>query len=212
MAVVIMTTMLAVVMIVLFVAMVLIVAVIMRPAMVRGMRVRCMMVRFRRGMRVARIGAAFGIKGRLDLDDARAKPLHHGFDDMIMPDTQGLSRDLGRQMPVAEMPGKANQMMRVAAADLEKPLRSGHDLDQPAVFKHQRVTAAQRDRVLKIKQEFKPPRARHHHPPPVTIIEIKHDGIGRRLAPAVLSQNLGSPDHRSTVLASARLPLCMITP
>jgi hypothetical protein len=91
-------------------------------------------------------------------------------------------------------------MLRIAAADFKKPFRSGHHLDHPAVFEHQRVTAAQGDRVFKIEQKFKPASAGHHHATPVTIVEIEHDGIGRRLAPAVLSQNLGSPDHRPTVL------------
>lgn len=103
-------------------------------------------------------------------------------------------------MPVAEMPGEANQVLRIAAADFEKPLRSGYHLDQPAVFEHQRVTAAQGDRVFEIEQEFKPSRAGHHHATPVTIVEIEHDSIGRRLAPAMFSQNLGSPDHRPIVL------------
>jgi hypothetical protein len=54
-------------------------------------------------------------------------------------------------------------------------------LDQPAVFQHQRIAAAQRDRVFQVEQEFEPARARHRHPPPVPVVEIEHDGIGRRL-------------------------------
>ena len=43
-----------------------------------------------------RVGAALGIERRLDLDDARAEPLHHRLDDMIAADPQPLRHDLGR--------------------------------------------------------------------------------------------------------------------
>ena len=57
-------------------------------------------------MRMARrIGAAFGIERCLDLDNARAQPLHHRLDDVIPADAQPLAHDLRRQMAVAEMPG-----------------------------------------------------------------------------------------------------------
>src|SRR5262245_64919835 len=51
-----------------------------------------------------RVGAAFGIERRLDLDHARAQPLHHLLYHVIPPDAQTLAHDLRRQMAVAEMP------------------------------------------------------------------------------------------------------------
>jgi hypothetical protein len=100
-------------------------------------------------------------------------------------------------MTVAEMPGQTNQMLRVAAPDLEQRLRRRDHLDQPAIFQHQRVTAAQRNRVFKVEQEFKSARARHRHPPPVPVVEIEHDGIGRGFTPAMLTMDLGCADHAS---------------
>ena len=143
----------------------------------------------------AGIGAAFGIERRLDLDDARAQPLHHRLDDVIAADAQALRHDLRRQMAVAEMPGDPDQMQRIGAADLEQRLGGRDHLDQPAVFQHQRIAAAQRDGVFQIEQEFQPARARHRHPPPVPVVEIEHDGIGRGLRPAMLAQNVGRADH-----------------
>ena len=93
------------------------------------------------------------------------------------------------------MPGDANQMLRVGAPDLGQRLRRGDDFDQSAVLEHQRVAAAQRDRIFKVEQEFKSPRARHRHPPPVAIVEIEHDGVGRRCRPAMLSLDPGGADH-----------------
>ena len=93
-------------------------------------------------------------------------------------------------MTIAQMPGDANQMLQIAAADFHQRLRRRHDLHQPAVLEHQRITAAQRHRIFEIQQELKPAGSRHGHSPPVTIVEIKHDGIGRRLVPAMLAANL----------------------
>ena len=159
----------------------------------------CMRVGFRRMGVTARIGAAFGIERRLDLDDARAQPLHHRLDDVIAADAQALRHDLRRQMAVAEMPGDPDQMQRIGAADFEQRLRGGDHLDQPAVFQHQRIAAAQRDGVFEIEQEFQPARARHRHPPPVPVVEIEHDGIGRGLRPAMLAQDFCRADHAGTL-------------
>ena len=139
-------------------------------------------------MRMARrIGAAFGIERRFDLDDPRAQPLHHRLDDVIAADAQALRHDLRRQMAVAEMPGDPDQMMRIGALDLEQRLRRRDHFDQPAVFQHQRVAAAQCDGVFEVEQEFEPARARHRHPPPVPIVEIEHHGIGGGFRPAMLA-------------------------
>jgi hypothetical protein len=36
----------------------------------------------------------------------------------------------------------------------------------------------------------------------VPVVEIKHDGIGRRFLPAMLSENFGRADHRVSLKAS----------
>ena len=113
-----------------------------------------------------------------------------------------LRHDLRRQMAVAEMPGDPDQMLRIVAADLGQRLGGRDHLDQPAVVEHQRVAAAQRHRVFEVEQEFEPARAGHRHPPPVAVVEIEHDGIGRRLAPAMLALDLGGADHVSVLAAS----------
>jgi hypothetical protein len=156
---------------------------------------RCVGVALRMGVAAAGIGAAFGIERRFDLDHAGAQPLHHRLDDMVAPDPQAPGHDLRRQMAVAEMPGDANQMMRIGAADLNQRLGRGDHLDQPAIFEHQRIAAAQRHGVFEIEQELQPARARHRHPPPVAVVEIEHDGIGRRLAPAMLALDSRGADH-----------------
>jgi len=135
----------------------------------------------------AGIGAAFGIERRLDLDHARAEPLHHLLDHVIAPDTQTLGHDLRRQMTVAEMPGDPDQMVRIGPANFNQRLRRRDHFDQPAVVEHQCIAAAQRDGVFQIEQEFKPARSGHRHAPPVPIVEIEHDGVDWCLRPAMLT-------------------------
>jgi len=149
-------------------------------------------------MRMARrIGAAFGIERCLDLDNARAQPLHHRLDDMIAADAQALRHDLRRQMAVAEMPGDPDQVQGIGDADLKQRLRGRNHLDQPSVFQDQCIAAAQRNRVFKIEQKLEPARARHRHPPPVPVVEIEHDGIGRGVRPTVLAFDMRRADHGS---------------
>ena len=102
------------------------------------------------------------------------------------------------------MPGEPNQMLRIGAPDLEQRLRRRDDLDQPTIVEYQGVAAAQRDRVFQIEQKLEPARAGHRHPPPVPVVEIEHDGIGRRLAPAMLSPDLRRADHMITASRPCR--------
>ena len=181
--------------VVMMVITVMMVTAIMRRMVVRGMIVTGMGMRGFRRVGVAGIGAAFGIERRLDLDDARAEALHHRLDHVIPADAKALRHDLGRQVAIAEMPSDPDQMQGIGAADFEQRLGGRHHLDEPSVFQHQRIAAAQRDGVFQIEQEFQPARARHRHPPPVPIVEIEHDGIGRGLRPAMLAQDFGRADH-----------------
>ena len=120
------------------------------------MSVRCMVVGVAGRMRVAvtGIGAAFWIERRFDLDQARTQPLHHCFDHVVAPDAQAPSGDLCRQVTIAEMPGDTNQMLRIAAADFHQRLRRRHDLDQPAILKHQCIASTQGDRIFEIEQKL----------------------------------------------------------
>lgn len=141
------------------------------------------------------VSPAFRVERCLDFDDARAEPAHHVFDHMIAPDAQALRRDLRRQMPVAEVPGDAHQMMRILAADFRQWLGRSHDLDQPSILQHKRIAAAQRGRRFQIEQEFKPTRPGHREPPAMPVVETQHDGIRRRLRPAMLRLHVRRADH-----------------
>src|SRR3954452_3632667 len=98
-------------------------------------------------------------------------------------------------MAIAEVPSKPDQMLRILSLDFDQRLGGGNDLDQATVVEHQRIAAAQCDRMFEVEQEFEPAGAYHRHPPPVPVIEIEHDRIGCGFTPTVLPLDMGGAHH-----------------
>ncbi len=158
-------------------------------------------------MPAARIGPAFRIEWRFDFDHARAKPLHHVLDHMVAADTKSLADNLRRQMTIAEMPGDTHEMMRIVAPDFDELLRCGNDFDQPPVFQHQRIAAAQRKSVLKIEQKLQASRSGHRHAAAMTIVVIEHDGVGGGLGPLVLRKDFRRSDQRISTFSGVMISI-----
>lgn len=153
------------------------------------------------GLGRLRVGTAFRIERRLDLNDFRAEPLQHRLDDVIAADPQALCHQLRRQVAVAEMPSDADQLLRILAADFDQRLGGGHHFDHAAIFQHQRVAAAQRHCVFEIEQELQAAGADHCGAPAMPVVEIQHHGVGRGLIPTMLAFDVRCADHLSlTVL------------
>lgn len=174
------------------------------------MAVVIMMIMTMRGMAAAGIGAAFRIERRFDGDDARTKTAHHVLNDVIAADAKALADDLRRQVPVAEMPGDPHEMMRIGAANFHQRLRRRDHLDQPPVFQHQRIAAAQRDGFLQVQQELQPARTGHHHPPPVPVVETEDHRVSGGLGPANLRANLRCADHEVSFCTSPPIMTSML--
>jgi hypothetical protein len=163
--------------------------------MIVVLRMIIMGVRCAVSVTIAGIGSTFRIERGFDLDDARAEPLHHGFDHVVMTDAKTLSDNLGRQMAVAKMPGQPHEMRRISASNFDKLLRGSYHLDQPAIFQHQSIAAAQGDRFFKVEQEFKTAGTRHRHTAAMTVVETEHDSISCRLDPTMMRMHVRCTDH-----------------
>ena len=74
---------------------------------------------------VVAVGAAFRLERRAAAGDLRAQLAQHVLDHVVVADAQASRQDLGRQVPVAEMPGKARQPLRIGGGDLEDVLVRG---------------------------------------------------------------------------------------
>ena len=91
-------------------------------------------------------------------------------------------------------------MLGLDPANFNKRLGGSDHLDQPAIVEHQRIAAAQRDGIFQIEQKIKPARPGHRHAPPMPVVEIEHDRIGRRLRPAMLPNDTCRADHADMLL------------
>jgi hypothetical protein len=59
--------------------------------------------------------------------------------------------------------------------------------------------------VFEVEQKLKAARASHRHSPPVPVVEIEHDGIGRRFGPMVVRPYLRRAYHAKLLTASGPL-------
>lgn len=141
------------------------------------------------------IGPAFGIKSRLDRANLTAEPLHHRLDHMVGPNAQPLPRDLNREVPVAKMPGKAQQMLRARRTDFDEFLGRPHHLDDATIFKLERVARAQCNGFRQIEQKVQPADSFHREPPAMAIVKIEHDRISRITFPIAFGDDFGGADH-----------------
>lgn len=173
---------------------VIMVMVIMVVRTVIMMMIVAMMMRMHR----LRIGPALGVESGLDSPDLPAEALHHRLDHVVAADAQLLPRDLNRQMPVAEMPGEAQQMLRAFRADLGQRLARAQDFHQAPILELQRVARAQGDRLRQIEQEIQAAHAFHGEAAAMAIIEIEHHGIGGIAAPISPGDDFRGADHEGS--------------
>ena len=99
------------------------------------------------------IGAAFGIEWCFDFLNRSPKAKQHVADHVVAAQADHRFGDLGGQMPVADLPGKRQEVPGVPAPHLHQLFRFGADLDDAAIVKHQPVAMAQQPRLRQIKQK-----------------------------------------------------------
>jgi hypothetical protein len=152
-----------------FVAVIMVMMMIIMPVMMR-LRSLC-------------IGPALGVEGGLDGSHLPTKALHHRLDHMVAADAQALPRDLHREMPVAEMPGEAQEMLRAFGADFRQRLARPHHFHHAAVFQLQGIARAQGHRLGQVEQDIQSAHGFQREAAAMAIIEIEHHRIGRFPAP-----------------------------
>src|SRR5215472_14844888 len=81
-----------------------------------------------------RVGAALGIKWRLDGDGFGAETRQQRFDRGIAPHAQAIGKELHRHVTVAEMPGETRERGEVLGARLDQRLGLRDHLNKSAVL------------------------------------------------------------------------------
>jgi hypothetical protein len=84
----------------------------------------------------------------------RFETMEHILDHMVRPNAKNLVSDFGGQMPIAQMPSKAHELIGIFMPDLDNKLRSGLDLQQPAVIKLQAIAIGHRNHVRKVEKDI----------------------------------------------------------
>ena len=126
----------------------------------------------------ARIGALLGPERPLDPGRGRAEAAYHLGEHVVVRDVERIRRDLGRDVPIAEMPADPHQPQRVLRADLEERLGRGPDGDEPAVLELHGVAVVQHPGLLEVEQEGEPAIRLHGNPATVPGLVVERDGVG----------------------------------
>jgi hypothetical protein len=94
---------------------------------------------------VAAISASFGLKRNLYLYKIRSEAAEHLLDHMVRPNPENLAPNFNRQMPISQMPDKADKLIRITVPDFDNWLRSGLNLEPPPIFKSEAIAIGHRN-------------------------------------------------------------------
>jgi hypothetical protein len=103
---------------------------------------------------VAAVGAAFGLKGGLHLHELRSKAIEHIFDHVVGSNPKNVVSNFSRQVPVSQMPRKAQELMGIFVSDFDDRFRSSLNLQPPAVFQLQAISIGHGNRFRKVKKDI----------------------------------------------------------
>lgn len=143
-----------------------------------------------------RISATLRIERRFDACDLRSQLHHQFFQHVVAANADTIRENLCRHMTVAEMPGDAREMMRVARGDFGNRLARRDHAHDAAVFELQAVAVMQHRGFGEIEQEYGVLRAAHGDTAAVTAIMRQFDGVGFACAiPMTGRQQFGGADH-----------------
>jgi hypothetical protein len=103
---------------------------------------------------VASVSAAFGLERGLHLYEIRSKTNEHILDHVVRPNAKNLVSNLGRQMPISQMPRKARQLIGIFMSDFDNELCCSLNLEPSAVFKLQTISISHGNRLGKVEQDI----------------------------------------------------------
>jgi hypothetical protein len=126
-----------------------------------------------------RVSPALGVERRPPALDPRAQALDHGHDDVVVADAQPVGQDLHRQVPVAQVPGDPDHGFGALARDVGDRLGRGVNRHGPPVVEEQAVAVVQGPGLGQLEQEGEPTVAGEREAPPVPVVEVQRDLIGR---------------------------------
>jgi hypothetical protein len=103
---------------------------------------------------MAAVSAPFWLKGHARLHQRCSKALQHMLNHVIGPYAKYRLLDLGRQMPIPQMPGNAHQLTWIVVPDFNGELRRGLDLQPSPIVQLQAIAVCHCNRYWQIEKDF----------------------------------------------------------
>jgi len=102
---------------------------------------------------VAAISTSFGLKRNLYLHKIRSEGEEHLLDHIVRPNADNLASNFSWQMPVSQMPGKADKLIRIPMPDFDDRLRSRLNLEPSPIFKSEAIAIRHRNRFREVEED-----------------------------------------------------------
>jgi hypothetical protein len=145
------------------------------------------------------VRAAFRLERRFDRHRLGAERDQQRLGRRFTAHAQRPAPDLGRDVPVAQMPSEPRQRRQVGRADFQYRLGRRHDFNETAIVQHQRVVGAQPRRGRKIEFDGRAFDADHRAARHTALLGVQNDGVGSLmiagLPPCGGSQDLDRAGH-----------------
>lgn len=196
------TMMLVIMMLVIMVMVVMVVIVMVMPA-VAGLAMLVMMAVRMRLRRL--VGAAFRLECGFHDGHRGAEAARHFLQHSVAGDADAVRQQFRRHVAIAEVPGKAGEVMGVAGDDLRHRLLRRHHGNDAAVIEPQPVAILQMGRLGEVQQEGHVPLPAHGDAAAVAAVMRQHHAVGGGgRVPAAGGKNLIGADHGRTPVRGRR--------
>jgi hypothetical protein len=126
------------------------------------------------------VSATFWLKGHPHLHQRCSKALQHMLNHVVGPYAKNRLLDLGRQMPIPQMPGKAHQLTWIVVPDFNGELQRSLDLQPSPIVQLQTIAVRHRNRRWQIEKDFFALVRSHANPPTMAGVEVESQSPCRR--------------------------------
>jgi hypothetical protein len=103
---------------------------------------------------VVAVSAAFGLEGALHRYDIRSEAAEHILDHMVGPNIKNLVSNFRRQMPVSQMPRKAQKLAGIFMRDFDDKFHSCLNLYPSPIFELQAIAIGHRNCFRKVEHDM----------------------------------------------------------
>ena len=112
-----------------------------------------------------------------------------------MGDVDRVGRDLGRNVPIADMPDQPLEGMVVGGPDLQKAFGRGFDPDEAPVLKHQGIAVVEHRRFGEIEEEGEAAEPPHGHAATMAVAMVEDNAVDDLAPEDIAAQDVGGADH-----------------